>query len=156
MRFRFRLDSVLRLRHQEVGLARQAVARALALLDEVMRREQEAERAWSAAIQEQLQQWQGGVTGAVWAAGQRHLHRLGRQTAAAGRQVEAARQELADTQRRLTELRQQEKALERLREQALDRFRSETARTEQRFLDDRQAVVAAATGPEEGFRWQPH
>lgn len=146
-RFRFRLDTLLRLRRMQerqaqrsVGAARAELAQAerlIRLTDEEIRRQQGA-----------LRVEQGGaapraltiVRGQAWIA---HLRRMSLQQHA---MRAAAAQALEQALRRLVEARTRTRTVEKLREQRLDEFRTRIEKREDARLDDLARQMQDAAG----------
>lgn len=146
--FRFRLDKVLRLRHQEVEAARRELRAA-----------QAAEQAAAGALAEIQAQMQARVTGAVtreargltaldFTAHRRHLAYLQQQADQAQQTLDAARVETARRRQALVALRRRERVLERLRDLRLAQHAEAVVRQDQGFLDE-LAVQARARAEDE-------
>ncbi len=134
--FRFRLDRVLKLRHQEVDAARRVLGAALAVQEEAARAlaavtGQIEVRMAVAAAQEAR-----GMTAAEFATSRRHITFLQRQAERAEQELAAAQAETARCRQVLVETRSREKVLDKLRERRLAQHGEETARVHQGFLDE--------------------
>lgn len=146
-RFRFRLETVLRVRRIGEREAQRRVARKLreiARLDEQNRRTvDQIRQAW-----EELRGAQRGgridplelARGRAWLA---HLRRLVQQRTAHRARLSA---ELAGLQRELREARIRSRMLETLRERRWNEYRSAAQRREQAELDETARDLLAATG----------
>ena len=132
-RFRFRLESLLRLRRSLEEAAQRDLARTLGLLDQARARLAQLHQDRAAAVESRNLSPGQTVDLERWRAIERWLLVLERRIVAAGEQVReaearvaAARQELVRAHRarlmleRLRERRQEQHALEQLREEARD------------------------------------
>ena len=132
-RFRFRLESLLKLRHSLEEVAQRTLARTLALRDQAQAHLAEQQRLQAATIDSRRTPMREAVDLERWRATERFLLVLERRIAAgrdqlreAEARVAAARQELLRAHRahlmlvRLKERRQEQHALEALREEARD------------------------------------
>lgn|SRR5690606_25686327 len=135
-KFRFSLDSVLRLREHETQSARQELAAAIQQRQEQERRVDEARRALEDLVQTM-------PTGAV---GQRTLRQFDLYRQAAQQDYEAARARLDHLARleeearvRLMEVRSAEETLRHLHDQEAAQHRKEEEAAELSFLDE-QAI----------------
>lgn len=135
-RFRFRLERVLSLRRLRSQLQQQRVAVAQAAVRQAQDELRQAQAAYRQASDGLCQHEAGGMTAALFEHGRLHLGRLADTVAAREGDVKAAQAALQAALADLSKARQDEKALERLRERRWEEHRHETLRREQIQLDE--------------------
>ncbi|BDG59353.1 flagellar export protein FliJ [Caldinitratiruptor microaerophilus] len=135
-RFRFRLQRVLDLREQVVGVRRLALAAALAREREAREHLDALEGEMSRRLQDLAAREREGATVAELAPLRRYLERLGQEREQARTLLEAARAEVARRRDELVRARQEARVLERLRERRLQQHRQDELRSEQALADD--------------------
>mgnify|MGYP002624388475 CR=1 FL=1 len=129
-RFRFRLESVLRLRSQLERVAKQELAKAMAEVNGFERKLEAADLGLrECADQSARPDAVGGFARALETGLRRHRWRLSRQKRAAEQQLEVVRAGYARRAR-------DKKALQRLRTDAHDAWRREATQREQAELDE--------------------
>lgn len=139
-RFRFRLETVLRLRGAEETARQRELGAALRRKKDEENRHQaildaigEHDRATEVSVQT-------AVTAAELDAHHRYMQRLEREREAQETMVEKAEEVVTARRGELVEASRKKKTLERLRERALEAHTRETVREEQNTLDDLTSI----------------
>lgn len=136
-RFRFPLQKLLGLRHQETTGARQALALTRARTAAAATALRLARQQLATYCDELQRSQAAGMLVSDWAAAQHYLQVLRRQEAAGARRLAAAEAEEERARTELQQSRQRERMLELLREDQAAGHRAELQAEEQRERDDR-------------------
>jgi len=145
-RFRFRLESLLKLRRSLEEAAQRALARALADLDQVRGRLAQLHQARNGAVEARRTPLGQRVDLDLWRAVERYLVALERRIAEAGAQVKAAEARVAAAREALVRAHRAHLMLIRLKERRQEQHNLEELRLEARELDE-IAVLRYRLGP---------
>lgn len=153
-RFRFALDTVLRVTTTRVKLAQQELALATDRHVRALGALRQAEEAYRATSHQLIELETGRIRATEVAATRRYLDRLVEEVALRQGRLKEAAAELNVAREHLVEQRQSEKSLEDLRRHRLHEHRYEAEREDQRELDElgTQGFLRRAGGRAEGGR----
>jgi flagellar export protein FliJ len=145
-RFRFRLESLLKLRHSLEQAAQRTLARALADLDQARLRLAQLRQARDGAVEARRTPPRQPVDLDLWRAVERYLVVLDRRITQAGSQVRAAEEQVAAARQALIRAHQAHLMLLRLKERRQEQHDLEESRAEHREMDE-VAVLRYRLGP---------
>lgn len=145
-RFRFRLESLLKLRRSLEEAAQRALALALAELDQARIRLAQLQMARTGAVEARRTPLGQRVDLELWRAVERYLVALERRIAEAGAQIKAAEAKVAAAREDLVRAHQAHLMLIRLKERRKAQHDLDELRLEQRELDE-IAVLRYRFGP---------
>ena len=153
-RFRFRLESLLKLRRSLEEATQRALARALADLDQARTRLAQLKLARTGAVEYRQTPLGQRVDLELWRAVERYLVALERRIAEAGGQVKAAEAKVAAAREGLVRAHRAHLMLIRLKERRQEQHALDELRLEQRELDEiavlRYRFGPAMPGPQPG------
>ena len=145
-RFRFRLESLLRLRHSMEQVAQRTLARALSLQEQARTRLEQLRRDQAGTVESRRTQAGQAVDLFQWRAAERYLLVLERRIAQAGEQLREADAQVAAARQDLIRAHRAHLVLVRLRERRQEQHALEELRQEAREMDE-MAVLRYRLGP---------
>jgi len=145
-RFRFRLESLLKLRHSLEQVAQRTLARTLALLDQAQAHLAEQRRAQAATVEARRTPLGQPVDLERWRAIERFLLVVERRIATAEAQLREAEARVAAARQALLKAHQDHLMLVRLKERRQEQHTLEQLREEARDMDE-LAVLRYRIGP---------
>ncbi len=136
IKFRFKLDKVLRVRQLKVNLAKKALAGALFCYQNEQARLDQTMVVYLQASETLCQRETAGITAGDLRAARVYLDRVAEEVAVRQGAVKAALSRVDESRGRLVQAMKEQDSLEKLRDRRHQAYREEIQRQEQKVLDE--------------------